>query len=80
MKEKIKLESITSRQYLSLSDASEYIGVDSHEIMNIVRQLGMRVFVLFGKYTVFTCQQVSQIGAYLGRTVNAGLARDQKVL
>jgi hypothetical protein len=65
--ERLELTALTNGSFVSLHDASKELLVDKHSIMEEVRKRGMGVGLLFGKYTVFTKDQVNQLKIWLGR-------------
>ena len=60
------VRSITGGDFLSLHEASQDLNVDKRIIMNTVREMKMSVGLLFGKYTVFTKEQIVKLQIILG--------------
>lgn len=52
---------MTNGKFMSLQEASIALKATKRDIMNIVRAKDMSVGLLFGKYTVFTKEQIEKL-------------------
>lgn len=61
-KKSVTVSCITKGAFYSLGEVSDLLRLGKHEVMEITRSLKLDTFLLLRKYTVFSKDQLRQIG------------------